>query len=98
MAMKEHRVTVPELALIAGTRAAAGAGLGLLLSNRLSESQRRAAGWSLFLVGALSTIPLAWEVLGRRREVPGVDVNAGAIPPRSEAEVRFDRPASMART
>jgi hypothetical protein len=68
--MKETRLTLPELALIAGTRAAGGAGLGLLLSNRLSESQRRAIGWTLLLVGALSTVPLAWEVFGRSRASP----------------------------
>jgi len=65
--MRETRITLPELALIAGTRAALGAGLGLLLADRLPEGQRRAVGWTLLLVGALSTIPLAFEVLGGRR-------------------------------
>ena len=65
--MKETRITFPELALIAGTRAALGASLGLLLADRLSAEQRRAAGWSLFLTGALTTIPLAFEVLGGQR-------------------------------
>jgi uncharacterized membrane protein YfcA len=64
--MRETQVTVPELALIAGTRAALGAGLGLLLADRLPQAQRRAVGWTLLLVGALSTIPLAFEVFGRR--------------------------------
>jgi hypothetical protein len=62
--MRETRITLPELALIGGTRAALGAGLGLLLAHRLSEDQRRAVGWTLFLVGAISTVPLAMEVLG----------------------------------
>ena len=65
--MKETRISIPELALVAGTRAALGAGLGLLLANRLSEEQRKAAGWALVLVGALSTVPLALEVLGKER-------------------------------
>jgi hypothetical protein len=64
--MRQARITLPELALVAGTRAALGAGLGLLLADRLSPDQRRAVGWTLFLVGALSTIPLAFEVLGHR--------------------------------
>jgi hypothetical protein len=64
--MFEKKVTLPELALVAGTRAVLGVGLGLLLAGRLSDDQRRAVGWSLFLVGALSTIPLAVEVLGER--------------------------------
>ena len=65
--MKETRITVPELVLVAGTRAALGAGLGLLLSDRLAESPRRAVGWTLFLVGALSSIPIALEIFGGGR-------------------------------
>jgi len=65
--MRETRITLPELALVAGTRAALGAGIGLLLADRLSADQRRAVGWTLFLVGAISTVPLAFEVFGGRR-------------------------------
>jgi hypothetical protein len=65
--MREPRVTFPQLALIAGTRAALGAGLGLLLADRLPQGQRRAVGWTLLLIGGLSTIPLAFEVLGDHR-------------------------------
>ncbi len=64
--MKETHLTVPELMLVAGTRAILGAGIGLLLANRLSVDQRKAAGWALTLVGALTTIPLALEVFGDR--------------------------------
>jgi hypothetical protein len=67
--MRETRVTLPELALIAGTRAALGAGLGLLLADRLPEGQRRAVGWTLVLIGALSTVPLAIDVLGGSRRL-----------------------------
>jgi len=56
--MKEHTLTWPMLGLIAGTRAVLGAGLALLLADRLNPEQRRAAGWSLFSVGLLTTIPL----------------------------------------
>jgi hypothetical protein len=63
--MRETHVTLPELALIAGTRAALGAGLGLLLADRLTTEQRRAIGWTLLLFGAISTIPLAFEILGK---------------------------------
>ena len=65
--MRETQVTLPELALIAGTRAALGAGLGLLLADRLPDGQRRAVGWTLLLIGAVSTVPLAIEVLGKSR-------------------------------
>ena len=96
--MKETRVTLPELALIAGTRAAAGAGLGLLLANRLSESQRKAVGWTLLLVGALSTVPLALEVFGRSRASAPMETDQIANAPRSEAEWRFDPSSALART
>ena len=58
---------MPELALIGGTRAALGAGLGLLLADRLSDGQRRAVGWTLLMVGAITTIPLAIEIFGGGR-------------------------------
>ncbi|HWE40361.1 MAG TPA: hypothetical protein VG406_27665 [Isosphaeraceae bacterium] len=67
--MSETQLTLPELGLIAGTRAMLGAGLGLLLADRLSEDQRKAVGWTLVLVGALTTIPLALEVLGGSRSI-----------------------------
>jgi hypothetical protein len=63
--MKPRTVTIPELALIAGTRVALGAGIGLLLGSRLSPEPRRAVGWALFTIGALTTIPLAAGVLFR---------------------------------
>jgi hypothetical protein len=66
--MIRRSVTLPELGLIAGTRVALGAGIGLLLAERLNDDQRRAAGWTLLAVGALSTIPLAAGVLGRKEQ------------------------------
>jgi len=64
--MRERSITLPELSLIGGTRAALGAGLGLLLADRLDRDQRRAIGWTLLLIGIVTTIPLAMEVLGKR--------------------------------
>jgi hypothetical protein len=46
--MTEKRLTIPEIALLAGTRVALGAGLGLLLADRLNKDQRKGAGWALF--------------------------------------------------
>jgi hypothetical protein len=65
--MKETRLTIPELALVAGTRAALGGGIALLFADRLTRDQRKAVGLTLFLVGAITTIPLGMLVLGRRR-------------------------------
>ena len=63
--MARHMVTVPELALIASTRGMLGAGIALLLADRLSRDQRKAVGRTLAIVGALTTIPLALEVFKR---------------------------------
>ena len=62
--MKKHEVTVPEVGLIAITRAMLGAGIGLLLADKLAPEHRRAIGWTLVAVGVITTIPLAMEVLG----------------------------------
>ena len=64
--MIRRTLTLPEIGLIAATRAALGAGLGLLLADRMKRDQRRAVGWTLFAVGVLSTIPLAAQVIFRR--------------------------------
>ena len=65
--MKESRLTIPELILIAGTRVALGVGVGLLLSGRLSSEQRRAVGLTLTLVGCITTIPLVMNVVGKSK-------------------------------
>lgn len=67
--MMERKLTLAEIILIAGTRVALGAGLGLLLSSRLSNDQRKAAGLALALVGGLTTIPLALGVIGKSSSV-----------------------------
>ena len=66
--MKTAELTLPEIALIAGTRGVLGAGLALLLANRINEDQRKDVGWAMFLIGALSTIPLAVNVLYKKSE------------------------------
>jgi len=69
--MKEISLTMPQISLLAGTRAALGFGMALLVADRLSDRQRRAAGWALFMVGAASTVPLLRMVLEKRhREEP----------------------------
>src|SRR6201991_3750119 len=63
--MKERRLTLLEIGAISGTRAMAGAGLALLLADKLSRKQRKAVGWTLFLAGTAIVIPLVINVLGR---------------------------------
>jgi len=61
--MIEKKVTLPEMILWTGTRVALGAGIGMLLSRRLSKDAMKAAGLALAIVGGLTTIPLAISIL-----------------------------------
>ncbi|HEX3532243.1 MAG TPA: hypothetical protein VH988_34715 [Thermoanaerobaculia bacterium] len=71
--MISRTVTLPELGMIAGTRAALGAGIALLLGDRLDSKPKKAVGWTLLAVGALTTVPLLAEVLHHR---PGTETAA----------------------
>jgi MFS-type transporter involved in bile tolerance (Atg22 family) len=64
--MKISELTLAEVGLIAATRGMLGAGIGLLLADRLNQDQRTVIGWVLFAMGAISTIPLAIDVLNKR--------------------------------
>lgn len=64
--MKETRISIPELALIAGTRAALGAGVALILGERLTKEQKKAVGWTLFLVGVATTVPILAGVIAKQ--------------------------------
>jgi hypothetical protein len=92
--MRETQVTLPELGLIAGTRVALGVGLGLLLAGLLPLEQRRAVGWTLLLVGAATTVPLAFEVLGGGRLSAPAGRESGAA---AEPGQQLNQRAEMAR-
>ena len=64
--MKKIEVTLPDLGLIVGTRAMFSAGLALLLADKLPKDQRKAIGWTLVMVGAVTTIPLAINLFARK--------------------------------
>ncbi len=63
--MSERGFTIPEIILTAGTRVALGAGLGLLIAEKLSSYTRKGTGWALLAVGALTSIPLAAGVASK---------------------------------
>ncbi len=65
--MKKIKLYLPELMLIVGTRALLGAGVALLLTDKMERNQRRLLGWTLGLVGAVTTIPLAMELIAENR-------------------------------
>jgi len=64
---KQRRVPLWELGLIAATRGVIGFGAGLLMADRLKKERRRLVGWSLFLAGLASTVPIALHVFGTKQ-------------------------------
>lgn len=64
---RQFSISLGEIGLIAGTRVMMGAGLAMLLGDRLSAEQRKATGWTLFVVGTLVGFPLAFQILSERR-------------------------------
>jgi hypothetical protein len=70
-AAKVKSVTVPELALIAATRGVIGFGAGLLMSGKIKRERRKALGWTLFLSGLATTIPIAVHVFGKKDATVG---------------------------
>jgi putative Ca2+/H+ antiporter (TMEM165/GDT1 family) len=63
--IKRVELPGPEIGILAATRAMLGAGVGLLVAEKLSEHQRKVIGRTLFLIGALSTIPLVKDIVRR---------------------------------
>lgn len=63
--VKQIQLTRPELAFIIVTRAMIGAGIALLLADRLSAEQRKAVGATLATVGLVTTIPAVWAIFGK---------------------------------
>jgi hypothetical protein len=64
--MRKSILTIPEIGLIGVTRVALGAGLALLLADKLDRKERHAAGWALFLTGVATTVPLVLHVLSQK--------------------------------
>ena len=76
--MRIKTLTIPEIGFIAGTRAALGAGLALLLADKLSAPARRAVGITLVTIGAATTIPAAMMLFGRRTDLSAIHHAPGA--------------------
>lgn len=70
--MNERRLTPVELGLFAITRAAFGMGIGLLVSRRLNNEQRTAAGIALAIVGGITTIPIVIKLAVQGRGEHGM--------------------------
>lgn len=67
--MRHVDLPIHELAFVAGTRALAGAGVGLLLADFIRPESRKAVGWTLLAIGALTTVPIAVSLI-RRSQPP----------------------------
>jgi len=65
--MRRTSLPIPVIALIGATRGMLGAGIALLVADRLDPDRRMKVGRILFAIGAVSTIPLAAAVLRARR-------------------------------
>jgi len=65
-AMIERNITLPEMILWTGTRVALGAGIGMLISRRLSKDSMKAAGLALTVVAGFTTFPLAIAIMSKQ--------------------------------
>jgi hypothetical protein len=63
--VKRVELPVPEIGILAVTRAMLGAGVGLMVADKLNERQRSVIGRTLFLIGVFSTIPLVKDIARR---------------------------------
>ena len=62
-------LTPPKIGFIVVTRAALAFGVGLLVSRRLSDAQRKRIGSTLVGIGALTTIPAIMLLRRNRRAI-----------------------------
>ena len=87
--MSTVTLPLPVFGFVIATRAALGAGLGLLFGERLSPQQRRGLGLALVTVGVATTIPAArFLSRGIRREPAR---SATASDPRLIGATRYAR-------
>lgn len=60
--MKNLVLNLPTFGFAVATRAMIGAGIALLLSDRLSVERRRRVGLALVMIGAAATVPVVMAV------------------------------------
>ena len=68
IAMKKVDLSLPQFGFIVATRAALGAGIGLLAAEKLRFRNRRRLGKALLALGVLTTIPAALLLFGQHSE------------------------------
>lgn len=65
--MNKLVLSLPTLGFVVWTRAALGVGIGLLLSGKMTGSQRRAVGVTLVAIGVATTLPAVIAVFHNQR-------------------------------
>ena len=68
MRRRRLNLSLPQFGFVVATRAALGAGIGLLASTRLCKKSRKRVGATLLTVGMLTTLPALWFVFGQEEE------------------------------
>jgi hypothetical protein len=71
--VKRLDLSFPEFGFIVATRAALGAGIGLLAADKLRSRNRRRLGAALVAIGVLTTIPAAFLLLRELGPTTGRD-------------------------
>ncbi len=71
--MKRLDLSFPEFGFIVATRAALGAGIGLLAAERLRSRSRRRLGAALVAIGVVTTIPAAFLLFRQHGPTNGRD-------------------------
>ena len=66
--MKKLTLNVPTFGIAVATRAALGAGIGLLVSGRIPAERRRQIGLALVAIGAATTVPVVLAILRQTRQ------------------------------
>jgi hypothetical protein len=68
--MKNVVLDLPTFGIIVATRVALGFGIGLLMADKLTNTQRRSIGMMLAIVGGVTTVPAAMAI-ARTMRTPG---------------------------
>jgi len=89
--MRQLSVRLTELMTLRNVTSLFGVGFGLLLANRLSEGERKAAGWVAVLSSLAIGIPFGIGFIGRLRAQTAERLPAQASLP--FAQERAARPA-----
>jgi len=77
--MQKLVLNFPTFGFVVATRAMIGAGVGLLVSDRLGADRRRQVGAALLAVGAATTIPALFAIFRGRREAERLQAPKGAV-------------------